>query len=281
MLFRSGGGKDIPMAQLAAMMPDQQPAGVPGFARMGYADGMTVEDYLPGIAGVETGGERDPYSVIGPRTKYGRPLGKYQVTEANLPKWSEEAGLGRLTPEEFLGNKKAQEAVARMKFAEYMQKSGLEGDAAAREAAKMWFAGPGYKKHMGAKDVLGTSIPEYEAKFMKNLGRPLQTPAGFGDHVVATDRGDDVVATDQPKKEAGGFQITPEMQMGIISAGLGMLANRSPFMGVGVGEGGLKGVETYMQAVQQRRANEQLAAQMENIKSEIDRKSTRLNSSHT
>lgn len=242
-----------------------------GSVRPGYKNGLTVEDYLPALAMGESGGSEDPYRVIGPKTKYGRALGKYQVTEANVPSWAEEAGFGRLTPDEFLANDKAQEAIARMKFAEYMNKSGLEGDAAAREASKMWFAGPGYKKNLGAKDVLGTSINEYENRFMKNLGRPGATPtAGFADNVVAMDRGDEdnVVATDQ-KPEEGGFKITPEMQMGIIGAGLGMLANRSPFMGVGVGEGGLHGLETYMQAVQQKRANEQLAAQQENIKSEI------------
>ena len=241
-----------------------------GSVRPGYKDGFTVEDYLPALAMGESGGNEDPYRVIGPKTKYGRALGKYQVTEANVPAWAEEAGFGRLTPDEFLSNDKAQEAIARMKFAEYMGKSGLKGDAAAREASKMWFGGEGYKKHPNAKDVLGTSINEYENRFMKNLGRPGDMPkAGFGDNVVAMDRGDeDVVATDQ-KPEEGGFKITPEMQMGIISAGLGMLANRSPFMGVGVGEGGLKGVETYLQAAQQKRAADVAASQMENVKSEI------------
>jgi len=241
-----------------------------GSVRPGYRDGFTVEDYLPALAKGESGGNEDPYRVIGPKTKYGRPLGKYQVVEENVPKWAEEAGFGRLTPEEFLANDKAQEAIARMKFAEYMGKSGLEGDAAAREASKMWFGGEGYKKNPNARDVLGTSINEYENRFMKNLGRPGDMPkAGFGDNVVAMDRGDEDVGSPTAKADEGGFKITPEMQMGIISAGLGMLANRSPFMGVGVGEGGLKGVETYLQAAQQKRAADVAASQMENVKSEI------------
>lgn len=240
-----------------------------GSVRPGYKDGLTVEDYLPALAMGESGGNEDPYRVIGPKTKYGRALGKYQVTEANVPAWAEEAGFGRLTPDEFLANDKAQEAIARMKFAEYMNKSGLQGDAAAREASKMWFGGEGYKKNPNAKDVLGTSINEYENRFMKNLGRGGDMPkAGFGDNVVAMDRGDEEAAP-TAKTDEGGFKITPEMQLGIISAGLGMLANRSPFMGVGVGEGGLKGVEAYMQAAQQKRAADVAASQMENVKSEI------------
>lgn len=124
-----------------------------------------IDRFLGSLSKIETGGREDPYSTLGPETKYGRPIGKYQVLPTNVPQWSEEAGLGRLTPEQFRGNKEAQEAVARAKFGEYLGQTGSP-----EEAAAMWFGGPGYKKHAGARDVLGTSIPEYQAKFRSGLG---------------------------------------------------------------------------------------------------------------
>lgn len=141
----------------------------PNFADGGASDYSDddIGRFLSSIAKIETGGTKDPYSVVGPHTKYGDPLGKYQVVESNLPQWSKQAGLGQLSREEFLGNKEAQEAVARSKYGEYLAKT---GDPEA--AAAMWFSGPGYKKHPGARDVLGTSIPEYQARFRKGLGEP-------------------------------------------------------------------------------------------------------------
>lgn len=244
-----------------------------GEVRQGYRDGYRVEDYLPALALGETGGEEDPYSALGPVTKGGhRAHGKYQIMDYNIPKWSREAGLGEMTPEEFLGNKEAQEKIAAYKFGQYLDQA-----KSPKGAAAMWFGGPEYMKHPGAKDVLGTTIPKYQETFERNLGNLKGSPMGLGagKDIVAMDRDgeDNVVATDQaPASQQGGFQITPEMQMGIISAGLGMLANRSPFMGVGIGEGGLKGVETYLNALSGKRQQQQLEQQQENIRSEIEQR---------
>jgi len=159
------------MTALAAFSDPRMKSGI----RSGMADGGEpegdIDRYLNALARGETGGQKDPYSTLGPETKYGRPIGKYQVLPTNVPQWSEQAGLGRLTPEQFRGNKEAQEAVARAKFGEYLKKTGSP-----EEASAMWFAGPGYKKNMGAKDVLGTSIPEYQARFRKNAGLEGATP---------------------------------------------------------------------------------------------------------
>ena len=139
--------------------------------RIGYADRGAVEGgddmdaYLRPLARIESGGQKDPYSAIGPKTKYGRALGKYQIMEGNVPEWTQ-AALGRaMTPEDFIGNKEAQEATARHRFGQYLDKAGTpEG------AAGMWFGGPDYEKHMSARDVLGTSIPQYMAKYKAGLG---------------------------------------------------------------------------------------------------------------
>lgn len=152
-----------------ALMALSDPSAKTGVGRPAYADGgfspEEIDAYLRPLAKGESGGERDPYAALGPVTKKGdRAYGKYQVMGANIPSWSKEAGLGALTPEEFLANKEAQEAVARNKFGEYLSKTGSP-----QEAAAMWFSGPEYKKHAGARDVLGTSIPEYQARYQRNL----------------------------------------------------------------------------------------------------------------
>jgi hypothetical protein len=48
--------------------------------------------------------------------------------------------------------------------------------------------------------------------------------------------------------DSGSSWWTPNLRAGILSAGLGMLASRSPFLGVAVGEGGLQGVKAYSEA---------------------------------
>lgn len=160
-----------------ALMAMSDPRMKTGVGRDGYEEGgparrYTDEDiieYLRPLAKGESGGEKDPYAALGPMTKSGdRAYGKYQIMGANIPRWSKEAGLGPLTSEEFLANKEAQEKIAQHRFGQYLEQTG-----APEEAAAMWFAGPGYKKHMGARDVLGTSIPEYQARYRRNLDRGL------------------------------------------------------------------------------------------------------------
>lgn len=110
------------------------------------------------IAGIESGGD---YASLGPTTKTGdRAYGKYQVMGANIPEWTQ-ATLGKsMTPEEFLKNPQAQDAVFKTKFGEYTNKYGPEG------AAKAWFAGEKGMNNPNAKDQLGTTVDSYGKKFM-------------------------------------------------------------------------------------------------------------------
>jgi hypothetical protein len=50
--------------------------------------------------------------------------------------------------------------------------------------------------------------------------------------------------------------LPQDVKMSLLSAGLGMLANRSPFLGVAIGEGGLQGLSTYGQLQQQHLAQQ-------------------------
>lgn len=59
--------------------------------------------------------------------------------------------------------------------------------------------------------------------------------------------GPSVMAPSLPAQPSGGgiFNLSPEARQGLISAGLGIMASRSPFALTAIGEGGLQGVKTY------------------------------------
>jgi hypothetical protein len=122
-------------------------------------------NYANAIAGIESGGK---YDLLGPTTGSGdRAYGKYQVMGNNIPDWTKAALGVSMTPEQFLQNPKAQDAVFQHRFGSYVQKYGPTG------AAKAWFAGEGGMNNPDASDQLGTTVSSYARRF--NLG------AGIGD----------------------------------------------------------------------------------------------------
>lgn len=155
-LFSSGGsggaGSGLPTSEVSAELSGASPA--PGNA----------PSYRDAIASIESAGSGD-YSAVGPTNpKLGRPLGRYQVMEANIGPWSREA-LGReVTADEFLANPQIQDAIFDHRFGGYVKQFGPEG------AAQAWFAGPGGVGKVDRKDVLGTSVGEYGSKLRNALG---------------------------------------------------------------------------------------------------------------
>lgn len=120
--------------------------------------------YDAAISKMESGGR---YDAIGPVTKNGdRAWGRRQVMGANIGPWTEKYYGERLTPEQFLGNPAAQDAVFQGEFGRLVEKYGPEG------AAKAWFAGERGMNNPNAKDVLGTTVEAYGQKFMQGLGQP-------------------------------------------------------------------------------------------------------------
>lgn len=93
---------------------------------------MSFEAFFWSIAQQESGGR---YSAVGPPTPYGRAYGKYQVLAPNVGPWTAQYYGRRLTPQQFLANPAAQEAVARGKLKSYYNKYGARG------AAAMWYSG--------------------------------------------------------------------------------------------------------------------------------------------
>jgi hypothetical protein len=117
------------------------------------------------IAHIESGGEASPYASVTTNPNGKRALGKYQVMDFNVPEWTEKA-LGRsLTPEQFLKDSDAQEAVFRHRFGGYVDKYGNPQD-----AASAWFTGGPRSYGANKRDMFGTTGNSYVAKFDGFLG---------------------------------------------------------------------------------------------------------------
>lgn len=125
--------------------------------------------YRDAIASIESMGSGG-YAAVGPKVKGGdRAYGRYQVMGSNIPAWTK-AALGKsMTPEQFLKDPAAQDAVFDHRFGSYVEKYGPE------KAARAWFGGPGAINNPKAKDVLGTNVASYGAKFMAALGNQPAT----------------------------------------------------------------------------------------------------------
>lgn len=117
-------------------------------------NGSNVSRIVSAIGQFESGGN---YKAVGPATSSGdHAYGKYQVMGTNIPSWTKEA-LGRsLSINEFYNDPKAQDAVAEYKMGQYFKKYGTVED-----VASAWFSGRPLAKAGNAKDVIGTSVPQY------------------------------------------------------------------------------------------------------------------------
>lgn len=140
----------------------------------GYANGGLVTNpldrYLGALGQIESGNN---YTALGPRTESGnQAYGRYQVMDFNIPVWTKEVLGQSMTPQQFLENKQAQDAVARAKFGQYLEQTGNPYD-----AASMWFSGRPMQRAGQAADVTGTTVPEYVSRFAGALGEPMQQNA--------------------------------------------------------------------------------------------------------
>jgi hypothetical protein len=121
------------------------------------SEGQTNSGESRAVAGIESGGN---YEAVGRPTRDGdRAYGKYQVMGKNIPEWTRASLRKEMTPDEFLANPQAQEAVFKNKFGEYSQKYGPEG------AARAWFAGEHGMNNPNAADANGMTVARYGQQF--------------------------------------------------------------------------------------------------------------------
>lgn len=201
---------------IASLLGGGSPTNATGPQAAAPAPGGPMGD-LPGmansIASIESGGK---YDALGPMTKGDRAYGKYQVMGANVPQWTKQHLGQEMTPEQFLQNPQAQDAVFKGQFGQYAQKYGPEG------AARAWFAGEGGMNNPNAKDVLGTTVQGYADKFNKGMGNQVVAALGGG-----TPSGPPASAPPQQMAQAGPPQTAGNpMQARIVEA----LRSKDPYI---------------------------------------------------
>lgn len=158
--------------------PQMQDANVPALRTGPTAPSLALDQggsavgmkpYQDAIAKIESGGN---YGIRGPVTGRGdRAYGKYQVMGANIPQWTQ-AALGRvLSPQEFLDNPQAQDAVFNHRFGGYLKNN------SPADAASMWFTGRPLAQGGNAHDQLGTSGNKYAQMFSAGLPGGNEQPA--------------------------------------------------------------------------------------------------------
>jgi hypothetical protein len=199
------------------MLPSLTPAPKPPFSEGPASEGGTksgdpLAKSASAVSGLESGGD---YEAVGRVTKTGdRAYGKYQVMGANVPEWTE-ATLGKsMTPEEFLKNPEAQEAVFKNKFGEYTQKYGPTG------AAKAWFAGERGMNNPNATDANGMTVDRYGKGFARAFG---QEGAGSSPAVTAISsalRGEPAGGGDPQVAAAGAPKPLPNPRVGPDGTGI-------------------------------------------------------------
>ena len=116
-------------------------------------------------AGIESGGR---YDAVGPvaNSKGQRAYGKYQVMDFNIGPWTQEV-LGRpMTPQEFLANPQAQDAVYNAKKGQYDRQYGSP-----EAGARAWFAGPNGMNKPNASDVNGMTVQNYGQRYAQAYGQ--------------------------------------------------------------------------------------------------------------
>jgi hypothetical protein len=128
---------------------------------------MAITDlinYAKAIKQIESSGGN--YGAQGPVTRNGdRAYGAYQVMGNNVPSWTQKHFGQSLTPDQFLHNAEAQDAVFNGEFGGYVNKYGNPQD-----AASMWFSGRRMAQ-AGNRDDGYNTVPQYIQKFNKALGQ--------------------------------------------------------------------------------------------------------------
>ena len=131
------------------------------------------------IASIESAGlPNNGYGAVGrpADAKGSRAHGRYQIMDYNIGPWTQEV-LGRaMSPQEFLANSQAQDAVFNAKFNQYVKQYGSP-----EAAARAWFAGPGGMNNPGASDVNGMTVQRYGQKFAQAYGPGATLPQGSAD----------------------------------------------------------------------------------------------------
>lgn len=161
-LFSGAGLQGLISGGRAAAVPVAANDNLPAAAA------SSLSAYARAIQSIESGGN---YGAMGPITRNGdRAYGAFQVMGANIGPWSEAALGRRLSPDQFLADSAAQDAIFNHRFGGYVNRFGASG------AAQAWFGGPGSVGGGGAgADMLCTTGNAYVEKFNMALDKMAQS----------------------------------------------------------------------------------------------------------
>jgi len=128
---------------------------------------VSFEQFFRAIAEQESGGR---YNAVGVEVRGDRAYGKYQVMGNNVPSWTRTYYGRSLTPQQFLNNPQAQEAVARGVLKSYYKKYGPRG------AASAWYSGNPNLDMSTRPQSGGPSIKDYVDQVIRRAGGMPSTP---------------------------------------------------------------------------------------------------------
>jgi len=161
--------------------------------RHGYAlDGEVIDAKQDGLAGagdlnpeverirnalssVESSGRYNAVGrdVVRPGRETDRAYGRYQVMGENVGPWTEAAFGQRMSPDEFLGSSKAQDAVVRHQIQQNLNRYGNPQD-----VASVWFSGRPVNQAGESRDANNVSVPEYLRRFQSAYDANNSAPEG-------------------------------------------------------------------------------------------------------
>lgn len=202
------------------------------------------DDLFRALIQQESGG--DP-NALNPKTG---AMGLGQV----MPATARDPGFG-IAPLTNPFNAEENKRFSRDYFNAMFDKYGDE-DPEAALAAYNW--GPGNVDNWISEGRTGT-LPDETQNYVKNImamaGPGGQAPTG----IVAPSSATGIAAPGQPAQDTseGGINLP------LVAAGLGILSSQSPYPGVAIGQGGLKGLDVLLSQRSNRAKAAQLAAQAE------------------
>lgn len=130
--------------------------------------------YAIGIKGIEGGNYAAQTTTLNKNGQSQTAYGAYQVIGANVGPWTEKYYGRRLTPQEFVGNKAAQDAVFQGEFGRLVAAHGPEG------AARAWYAGESGMNNLQATDAFHKlTVGAYGDRFAKATGSSITIPPGM------------------------------------------------------------------------------------------------------
>lgn len=122
-----------------------------------------VNNTMSSIAEIESGGEKNPYSLVTPAGNGESSLGKYQFKSKYLPGFTKQYLGKAMTKEEFLNNPQAQEQLMKARTQDLLDKGHSPND-----IASIHFTGHSLNKAgRNVHDSLGTTNGQYQDKFTK------------------------------------------------------------------------------------------------------------------